>query len=151
MQENNFNDMRIFIDSDVVIASILSERGASYFLLHAPLHVDRYISNYSLSELSVVIKRKSLDYNSLDMLLASGVEVFQMRENLNSIKRKFNKYTLDIDDCHIIAGCINSSSTFLITHNTKHYKTELIKRDFGIITMKPGRFLQYVRGLEGEK
>ena len=48
--------MKIFVDSDVIISSLLSDKGASHLLLH---HKDIIpaISNYSNEEIEVVIER----------------------------------------------------------------------------------------------
>ena len=42
--------LKVFVDSDVVISSLLSSTGAAYFLLHNIDAVELSISNLSLQE-----------------------------------------------------------------------------------------------------
>jgi predicted nucleic acid-binding protein len=130
--------MKIFIDSDVVISSLISQKGAAYQLLNLDTMVTKVVSAVSLKELTVVTNRL-------------GIERVLPKFEICKIKNieKYSEYSLDANDAHIIAGADQSNSRFLITYNLRHYKIDKIKRDFEIIIMIPGIFLQYLR-LGGE-
>lgn len=66
-------------------------------------------------------------------------------ENLKAVKEKFAKYVVDKNDTHIVAGVVRARAKFLISYNLRHYRADVIKGDFGIIIMSPGKFLQYLR------
>jgi predicted nucleic acid-binding protein len=56
--------MRVFIDSDVVISSLLSSTGAAYFLLNQS-EIEPVISSISQKELQIVVKRMGLKEENL--------------------------------------------------------------------------------------
>lgn len=51
--------MRIFVDSDVVISSVISDKGAAS-LLFEEKNLKLFVSNFSSSEMKVVVKRLNL-------------------------------------------------------------------------------------------
>ena len=44
--------IRVFFDSDVIISSLLSSKGAGYALLHERLFIEPMVTNLSLEEIS---------------------------------------------------------------------------------------------------
>lgn len=127
--------MKMFVDSDVVISSLISDKGAAYQLLNLnDNNLIRIISNLSQKELKIVMSRLNID-KPLPKL-----EII----NIKDIK-KYSAYSLDPNDAHIIAGADQSKSRFLITYNLRHYKIDKIKQDLDIIVTTPGTFLQYLR------
>ena len=58
---------------------------------------------------------------------------------------QFEKYIYDPYDGHIIAGARQGKARFLLTFNLKDFNREKIKRDFNIILMTPGMYLQFLR------
>jgi len=136
--------MKIFVDSDVIISSLLSEKGASYMLINEK-SLTLTISNLSIIEIEIVIKRLGLKLDNFYSIL-NRFQTITLEYPPNRKKGEdFGKYVLDKNDAHIIAGAINSSARFLITYNVKDFKTDKIKNDLDIIIMTPGRFLQYLR------
>ena len=77
--------------------------------------------------------------------IKNKLDEITLTQKILSIKKQYSVYVNDTNDSHIIAGAIKSKSKFLITYNIRHYKIENIKRAFGIITLTPGLFLQYLR------
>ena len=126
--------MKVFIDSDVVISSLISNTGAAAQLLNTDSNLVKIISNFSQKELKIVMARIKID-KPLPLL-----EII----NIKNIK-KYSVYSTDPFDAHIVAGADQSKSRFLITYNLKHYKIDKIKQDLNIIVMTPGTFLQYLR------
>lgn len=131
--------IRTFVDSDVIISSIISQKGAAYFLLEN-LEASYYVSDVSVKELKKVVKRLGLDIEKLDK------QIKKLRiSKLKPYKKDMQEYVLDTDDTHIIAGALSSKAKFLITYNIRHFKLEKIKRDFKINVLTPAQFLQYLR------
>jgi predicted nucleic acid-binding protein len=138
--------MRVFLDSDVVISSLLSDRGAAFFLVNSN-SVKNIISSLSKKELLLAAKRMSIKETTLLNLINSRFEIVKL-EGLDIVKNKYDTYVFDPDDAHIVAGAKEAKADFLITYNIKDYNIEKIKSDFGVIVLTPGHLLQYLRSKE---
>jgi len=131
--------MKIFLDSDVIISSLLSSSGAAHLLIKTA-SPDKYISNYSVKELALVIKRLGVKPSGLKQLLK--------QLNVVKIKKPFlANYVVDSHDSHVVSGAVKAKAQFLLTYNIKHFKAEKIKRNLGILVYRPAQFLQYLRSL----
>lgn len=138
--------MKIFLDSDVIISSFISSSGASYYLLNNNLNaLQLYISNFSITEIEVVTKRLNIQ-NKLKNL-ESRINIINLDTGIDNVRNLFKEYVYDVDDTHIVMGAKESKSKFLLTYNMKDYNIDLIKKDFNIIVLKPGMFIQYLRSL----
>ena len=135
---------RIFIDSDVIISSLISKRGAAYLLLEQQ-QAKYFITDKSRSELVSVAKRLDIDRKRLIKTIHNRLSVRKLPGNLLKIKQEYSSLVLDENDAHIVAGADISKSSFLITYNHKHYKIEKIKRELSIIIYTPAQLLQYFR------
>ncbi len=134
-----------FIDSNVVISSLISKTGAAYFLVHKS-NTNLVISNYSQIELKRVVKKLNLNHTSLKNTLKK-FKIVPLQKSLSKIKKRFAGYVADQNDAHIIAGAVKAKTKFLISYNQKHFKANKIKRDFNIILFTPAQFLQYQRSV----
>lgn len=134
--------MKIFLDSDVVISSLISDKGAAYLLVNQ-LKVEKFISNLSISELKQVFKRLNLDPDNLE-LTTKRFEMVKLKQ-VRIIKKEFEDYVSDLNDSHVVAGAFQARVKFLITYNLRHFKIDKIKEDFNIIVLTPVNFLQYLR------
>lgn len=139
--------MRIFVDSDVIISSFMSQSGAAYFLL-STTSLQLFISSLSKKELETVVKRLGIKSNMLATLIKNNLKVTMLLESLPKIKESFKQYVLDENDAHILAGAKAAKADFLITYNVKDFKIDKIKKDLGILTLTPGNFLQYLRSIK---
>lgn len=139
--------MKIFVDTDVVISSLLSSKGAAFILLHAN-ELKPIISSYSKKELKIVGKRLDISEQKLMGFIQKRFSVIEIQDSIESIKASYKMYVTDIDDTHIVAGAHKAEVTFLISYNIKHYRTSKIKENFNIILMTPGQFIQYLRSLQ---
>ena len=139
--------MRIFVDSDVVVSSFLSQLGAAHFLLSIT-SIQIFISSLSKKGLETVIKRLGIGSDMLTTLIKNNLEVAILSESLSEIKESFKQYVLDENDAHILAGAKAAKADFLITYNVKDFKIEKIKQDLGILALTPGNFLQYLRSIK---
>lgn len=135
---------KVFVDSDVVISSLISRKGAAYLLLNTK-HLECFVSNFSIKELEIVVDRLNLDRLQLKSLISTKFKQIKLQETTEKIKERFKDYVLDINDAHIIAGAQKSGARFLISYNIKDFKTEKIKRDLNIIVTTPANFIQYLR------
>ncbi len=126
--------MIVFIDSDVVISSLISNTGASAQLLNTRNNITKIFSTLSQKELKIVMARLKIDRPMPKMEIVT----------INNVK-KYSIYSLDPNDAHIVAGADQSGARYLITYILKHYKIDKIKQDLDIIIMTPGTFLQYLR------
>ena len=135
--------LNCFIDSDVIISAVISQKGVAYWFL-TQTDVKKFISNYSKIEVLKVAKRLKLNLRQTRAIL-NYCQVVEIDRSLNLIKTNWEKYVTDVDDAHIIAGAAKAKARFLISYNQKHFRTELIKRELDIISMRPAWFLQYLR------
>lgn len=138
--------MNIFIDSDVVISSLLSDKGASFQLLYKK-NLYLYISSLSYAELNIVIQRFDISTARLDALIKKQLKTIELDIPKENVHKDYDRYVADYNDAHIVAGAHRSNARFLISYNLKHFNRELIQNDFDCIIMTPGSYLQYLRSL----
>jgi len=139
-------EIRIFVDSDVVISSLISSSGAAYLLMNLKKkNLKFFISNISQKELQIVSRRLKIESKNLEKLIENRLKVITLKENNKNLSQKFIDYVWDPNDAHIIAGAVRSKANFLLTYNGRHYQKEKIKKDFNILILTPAIFLQYLR------
>jgi putative PIN family toxin of toxin-antitoxin system len=136
-----------FVDSDVVLSSLISTTSAAHLLLNSSLKaIILTVSNFSVEELKEVIKRGKLKVKpaSLNKLLEK-IKIVFLDEKIEAVKINYGNFVFDVDDAHIAAGAAAAKANFLITYNKRHYCLEKIKRDLNLIVFTPAEFLQYLR------
>ncbi len=138
---------KVFVDSDVIISSLISSSGAAYFLLNQARGLEFFISNISQDELMEVAKRLKLEKTKLKNLLGKRFKKVLIKEKLSEIKLSYCGYTVDPDDAHIVAGARESKVNFLISYNIRHFKTDKIKKDLNVAVITPANLLQYLRSI----
>lgn len=142
------NTLDVFVDSDVIIASLLSSHGASYHLLNSTEFefVKFFISDFSILELREVVKRRLIKQERLDSLVKKRLTVKKLHQ-AEDIFSRFSSYVFDPEDAHIVAGARQTKSKFLVSFNLKDYKADRLKKDFNIMLTTPANLLQYLRSL----
>lgn len=138
--------IKVFLDTDVIISSILSETGASYEIIRSSEFV-KIISISVQKELVEVGLRKNVDSRKLGLRL-SKVKTIAAHLSKSEVLKRYGRYVNDEKDSHVVAGAVKSKSDYLLTFNVKHYQIERIKTDLGVTVIKPGVFLQYLRNHE---
>lgn len=138
---------KVFVDSDVVISSLISEKGAAYLLINKQ-NSNFVISNISKEELEKVVDKLKLNQDKLQDLIKKRLKTIKINQKIETIKKEFKDFTSDPNDTHIIAGAVKAKSKFLLTYNIRHFKKKEINKDFGIIVLTPAQYLQYLRSLE---
>ncbi|MDO8650518.1 MAG: PIN domain-containing protein [Candidatus Berkelbacteria bacterium] len=139
------NNISVYLDSDVVISSMLSKTGAANMLVNEPSLI-KIVSNYSLKELKIVAERLQISQDKLKSVTESFT-VITLSSDSKEQEKDFRKFVTDPGDTHIIAGAKKSGVRFLLTYNQKHFITNSIKNDLGVIVLTPARFVQYWRSL----
>ena len=134
-----------FLDSDVVISSLLSSRGAARVLIDAGA-VDRWVSSSSVRELEDVVDRMVIERTKLHHTLRR-CHVASLIEYEATLVRTHARYVSDEGDAHVVAGVVEAHAQYLITYNLKHFYRDRIKADFDILVMTPALFLQYLRSV----
>lgn len=135
---------RVFVDSDVVISSLLSSTGAAYLLLNQS-QIKPVISSVSLKEIIAVAKRMDIDPQKFDKLIKGRFDIFNLTKKLGDIKKEYGKYVIDLQDAHVVAGAHGSAVKYLLSYNLKHFKTDKIRDDFDVLILTPALFLQFLR------
>lgn len=136
----------MFLDSNIIISSLISKTGASYELLSNADHLI-IISNYSDKEILRASKRLKRFNLSDTRIHEAIIKIRQVKVPITiaQIKKKYSNFVIDIDDSHVIAGAIYSKSSYLLTYNIKHFKVEKIKEELNIIVTDPGKYLHSLR------
>lgn len=139
------DQIKVFLDSDVVISALLSKTGASFNILQ---------NSKILKVISIMVKEEIIDVatrlnlNSPKKDIFQDIKIITLKLKKKRLSETYVPYVLDQEDSHVVAGAHKAKAMFLLTHNVRHYYVAKIKNDFGIIVMKPGQFLQYLRSFE---
>jgi len=135
------DQFKVFLDSDVVVSAFISQTGASFEILNNS-QIKKIISVTIKTEVNEVIKRLNISTpkNAFEQIKIIGLKLDKTR-----LVEKYLKYVFDKEDSHVVAGADKAGVKFLLTHNLKHYQTEKIKQSLGILVMRPGNYLQYLR------
>ncbi len=138
--------LRVFVDSDVIISSLISKTGAAYFLMN-DTRFSRFVSDVSVVELIRVASELKLSQAVLRRVLKTQCVMVPLDIKREIMFKRLNKYTRDANDSHVVAGAKAAKAQFLVTYNTKHFQTEKIREELGITVLPPAFLLQYLRSL----
>lgn len=137
----------VFVDSDVVISSLISTKGAAYLLLNS--QKEKFtISNISKKELEEVVERLKMNKDNLQDLIQKRLKVIDLKTHLEKIKNDFKEYASDQNDLHIVAAAVRAKAKFLLTYNLRHFNKQKINQDLGINVLTPGQYMQYLRSMD---
>jgi hypothetical protein len=85
-----------------------------------------------------------LDINKLELLLQNNIDVGSLSP-LETLHRDYAQFVIDPNDAHIVAGAHALNTSYLISYNLRHFKTDLIRDKLNIVLLTPALFLQYLR------
>lgn len=136
--------LEVFFDSDVIISSIISNKGAAHLLLNSSA-ISPNASDVQQQELSIVANRLDLNLGRLNNLIKDKFRIMKIKILKPEIKKRFLKYVLDPNDAHIVAGIATAKPSFFVSYNLRHFKIDKIKTDFKAISLTPAQLLQYLR------
>lgn len=132
--------IRVYLDTDTIIAAIIQPQGSTANLLKNT-QIIKYLSDTSRSEIAEVVRRKKLSE-------ISSAQIINQCRPVNIKTPEITKvadYVSDLDDQHILASAVKSKSQFLLTYNLKHYSIGRIHKELGIIVLIPAKLLQHLR------
>ena len=133
------NQIKILIDTDVLISSLLSETGAAHWILNNEIDIAIFSSDLILTEVEKIRSRLGIA-NTISNKVFNNI--LQVTPNQLS---HYKNYVYDINDRHVVASADLTNVQYLITYNIKDYNTDKISKDLNIIILTPGNFLQYLR------
>ncbi|HUD06325.1 MAG TPA: putative toxin-antitoxin system toxin component, PIN family [Candidatus Saccharimonadales bacterium] len=139
--------IRVFVDTDVIISSLISKSGAAFALISHTEQVKLYISNYSVLEFNKVVDRLHLQQEVLHNVIKNQLTSVKIDQTYKKVQIRFADYVRDPDDAHVAAGAMEAKASFLVSYNVRHFNAEKLRQDFQIILLTPGLFLQYLRSL----
>ncbi len=137
--------VKVFVDSDVIVSSVISDSGAAFDLLKNHPEIDKLISNYSRQEIIRVADRLSL-VKSVTKARFKSCKQIDLDTSIEEIKKDYAKYVSDAKDAHIVAGAAAAEADFLVSYNLRHFRLNLIKEELNIVGLRPGGLLQFLRG-----
>lgn len=134
---------QLVIDTNILIAGLRSNKGASYKLLSI-LNDPRWRINLSTAlvfEYETVLKRESeqlnLSFNEIDKIINALCSI----ANLNQIFFLWRPLSKDPDDDFLFDLAVKSQANFIISYNKSDLKA--IEK-FGVEVLTPKEFLQRV-------
>lgn len=135
---------KIFLDSSIIVAAVLSSRGGSFHLFQeAKLKkIEIYISDFVFTEVVRVLQKKYPANLSLFYKLISDVPINFIKDPSQKSVAALFKF-INPDDAPILASALKSRANFLITLDRKHFLTKTIEQEhLPIIMLIPQEFLQ---------
>lgn len=136
-------EIKVFLDTDVVISALLSDKGASYKLIN-DTKFKKIISIAIKEEITEVSRRDHIN-KAMVRAIVKKIKIIPLFLSKENILKKYIQYVFDEEDSHVVAGAYISKADFLLTHNIRHYHVVKIKNDLGMKVIRPGDFLQYLR------
>jgi len=141
--------MWVFVDTSVFVAALLSDRGASsYILEHASfVGVKLVTSEYVIEEwhATVLSKFPSKYSRLLDLLIALDIEV--VRTPARPTLLKYQRLMSDAKDVPILAAFIKSPARYLISLDKDFLRLTLPIKTI----LTPGDFLMQLRAVSWQK
>lgn len=135
---------QIFVDTDVVISSLISSTGAAFSLINE-FDIVRYYSDYTTKELERTIAKLDLDIKQANSLLKRQFKPVQLDPDPQKVQSRFGQYVFDPLDAHVVAGAHKSHSPILVTFNIRHFQLDKIKQELEILIQNPSQFVQSLR------
>ena len=144
--------MKIVIDTNVLLSTLFSKKGASFKLVYWLL--DKYKTNHQkfsvvstplIIEYEAVLMReenreKYPNLSTLDIKeFIDGLCLISYHQKINFMWRPFLK---DLQDDMILEVAFNSGAKYIITYNIKDFKG--VERNFNIKVITSKQFLQKI-------
>jgi putative PIN family toxin of toxin-antitoxin system len=142
--------MRLVLDTDVIVAAMRSDQGASYQLLAAAL--DRRV--VMLASVPLMLEYEAV-LTRPEHLEQIGITPAEMNEVLDAIaavaepviiRFHWRPQLKDPDDEMVLETAVNGGADRLATFNLRHLG--LVARTFGIPAMRPGALWREIRGAQ---
>ena len=140
--------MRVFIDSSVIIAALLSPTGAStVILLFCEMQmITGYISQDVAREIKIVLERKFPEKKKQfeKLLWETNLKLIHAKNKKLFFKAK--KWIKDPHDVHILVAAKEAKVDYLITLDIRDFiKDTAVSEKSGLKICTPGDFLHILR------
>ncbi|HEY4517023.1 MAG TPA: type II toxin-antitoxin system VapC family toxin [Candidatus Paceibacterota bacterium] len=143
------NKPRVFLDSSVIIAALLSSRGGSFYILtHLHEQAELQINEYVFAEVRAVLEQKFADRPELAstlflMLGLAGVETVA-DPSIRAVRQAAK--LISKNDAPILSSAMTGCN-YLITLDKEFFKTNIMSaaREGGLTICTPGDFIQQLR------
>lgn len=135
---------KIFLDSSVIVAAVLSPSGGSFHLFQeAQLkRIKIYLSSLVSTEVVRVLQRKYPDKLSTFYRLITDTPINFIKDPSQKSVAALLKF-INPDDAPILASALKSQAQFLITLDRKHFLTKTIRQTKLLIKIcTPKEFIQ---------
>ena len=137
----------VFLDADVLVSSLFSEKGASWEILKSK--EIKKITSLTVEKEVIQVAQEKLKISSREVKIKlRNCPVKSLGIKKEELVEKYQGYVLHQEDSHVVAGAHLLKANFLLTYNSKHFCADKIKNELGLIVLKPGFFLQYLRSKE---
>src|SRR3989344_7569203 len=93
--------IKVFLDSDVIVSALLSQTGASFEILTTS-KIKKVISETIQAEVAEVIKRLQIPISHKNIF--KGIEVISLKLDRARLVEIYLPYVLDQEDSHVVAG-----------------------------------------------
>lgn len=132
--------MNVVIDTNVLVAAMRSNTGASYRVVELALQqaFELHVSTPLFFEYEEVLQRQtSLHSTDISNFLAAFVKIIREHE----IYYLFRGVLPDDDDAMLLELAIKAQAV-IVTHNVRHFAKAT---DYGIVVMQPQEFLHQLQ------
>lgn len=139
--------LKILLDSDVIVSSLLSSTGAAHLLINKTKkkEISLAISSLSLNEIEGAAGKLDFSPEAAVALVKKRLKIIRLKKRL---EESYKSYVSDLEDAHVVAAAVKAKAKFLVSYNLRHYRSDEIKRDFDIIILSPASLLQYLRSVK---
>ncbi|MBM2815475.1 MAG: PilT protein domain protein [Ignavibacteria bacterium] len=131
---------QIVIDTNVIVTSMLSKKGASYKLVGIFDKAEKFDINITVPlffEYEYALKKQNINYLKIEKILG----YLAKHANQIDVHYLWRPYLPDTKDDCVLEAAINSSSQFIITYNKKDFKNVF---QLGIKIVNPKEFLEII-------
>jgi len=137
---------RVFLDSSVIIAALLSARGASYYLLSQQSDIlDFQINEYVFEEVRRSLEVKFSDQPALvsHLFLVIGAANIKMISNPATREVRDAEDFISKKDAPVLASALTHSD-YLLTLDNEFFKLAIIgaAKEKKLVILKPGDLIQ---------
>ena len=143
--------MRVILDTNVLVAALRSDMGASYAL------VSQLPSERFQMALTVPLYPQYQDVLTRPEHMTGAStrdDIFNFLRYLCSLAHRQRVFFLwrpwlkDPQDDMVLEAAVASQSRYIITHNLRHFTGSRIEEHFGIVPIRPRDFLHLLRSQE---
>ena len=137
---------RVFIDSSVMIAALLSPRGGSYYILtQSDRHISFQINEYVFEELRRVLETKFMDRQNVSSALFLLLGLAGVSTEQNPRRREVHRAErlISANDAPILASAL-AGSDYLVTLDNEFFNPNVVAaaKEKGLTILKPGDLIR---------